>query len=112
MKIKKSVVYYYNGNIRYEKWHREDGEFYLHREDGPAIINYYESGEKQYEQWWVNSKKHRIEGPAHINYYKDGTIWFEYYLINGEEMSKEEWEDHPIRQEYLIKEAMKEALKE
>ena len=32
------------------------------------------------------------------------------YAINGEHFSKEEWENHPLRQEYLIKEAMKEAL--
>jgi len=109
--ITKSIDYYSNGNIRYEKWHREDGEFYLHREDGPAYVVYYVSGEKMNEAWWVNGKKHRIDGPAFIHYNEDDTIWLESYYINGKRLSKEEWENHPLRQEYLIKEAMKEALK-
>ena len=83
---------------------------YWHREDGPADIYYYESGKVSYEAWWVNDKRHRIDGPAWAEYDEDGTISNEYYYINDIRLTKEKWEDHPLRQEYLIKEAMKEAL--
>jgi len=109
MQIKKSVVYYFNGNIRYEKWHKEGDEYYWHRENGPAFISYYDTGEKRHEAWWIDSKRHKIDGPARIWYNPDGTIGEAYY-INDIELSKEEWEDHPLVQEWLIKEAMKEAL--
>ena len=46
-------------------------------------------------------------GRSQIDYKEDGTIWFEEYYINNIKLTKEEWENHPIRQEYLIKEAMK-----
>jgi len=110
MKIKKSVKYHDNGNTWKELWHKEGDEYHYHKEDGPAYRSFYLNGELAYEEWWVNNKEHRMDGPASAYYNKDGTILFEKYHINGEKMSKEEWEDHPIRQEYLIKEAMKEAL--
>jgi len=110
MKIEKSVDYYNNGNIWHEGWHKEGNEYQCHREDGPAYVVYYYSGEKEFEVWCVHNKKHKVDGPAFISYNKDGTVRFEKYYINGERLSKEEWEDHPIRQEYIIKEAMKKAL--
>jgi len=132
LKIKRSIIYHDNGNIEREYWHKEGNGSYWHREDGPAIITYHDtgelydeewwvdnklhridgpafiryylSGEKKHEEWWVDNKIHRIDGPACIYYNNDGTIWLETYHINGEELTKREWE------EYLIKEAMKEAL--
>jgi len=103
MRIKHSVYYHSSGNVEYEKWHKEGDEYYWHRENGPAFIMYYESGEKKYESWWVNDIQHKIDGPACITYYKDGTIYEEYW-INNTKLTKKEWE------EYAIKEAIKEAL--
>jgi len=110
MKIKKSILYYDNGNIRDEWWHKEGDDGYYHREEGPAQIIYHKSGGISYEAWLVDDEEHRMDGPACIYYHKDGTIIAEEYYINGENLSKEEWADHPLRQEYLIKEAMKETL--
>jgi len=36
--------------------------------------------------------------------------YFNAERVTGANLLKEEWEDHPLRQEWLIKEAMKEAL--
>ena len=94
---KKETSHYENGEIEHEKYclngnlHREDGPAYinyyengkveleryclndkLHREDGPAIIKYYESGEVEYEEYWLNGKRHRENGPAITHYYKSG----------------------------------------
>jgi len=65
VKIQKSIGYYRSGNIRYELWHKEGDRSYPHREDGPTYIVYYESGEKNYEEWCVNGKLHKIDGPAY-----------------------------------------------
>jgi len=111
LKVKKSVRYCDNGIMAYEHWHREDNRYYHHREDGPAYIEYWKSVERIYEAWYINNKRHRIDGPARIYYNPDGTIYKNYYYISGERLSKEQWEDHPLVQEWLIKEAMKEALK-
>ena len=104
MRIKRSISYRDNGTIRCEWWHKEGDEYYYNKEDGPAYTWYYDTGEKKHEEWWVADKLHKLDGPACINYNKDGTIDKEWYCINGEELSKEQWED------YIIKEAMKEAL--
>ena len=105
LKIKKSVAYYSTGNIWNILWHKEGDIGYLHKENGPACIWYYDTGKLSYEAWWVENKRHKIDGPACIDYDEDGTIIDKEYYINGENLTKEQW------QEYLIKEAMKEALK-
>ena len=110
MKIKKNVRHYGNGNIANELWDKEGDDRYWHREYGPAYTEYYVTGEKELEEWWVEDKLHRIDGPARIFYNIDGTIWFQDYYINDINLTKEQWENHPLRQEWLIKEAMKEAL--
>ena len=107
LKIKKSIEYYRNGDIWREKWHIKGDEYYLHKENGPAHISYYDTGKKDYEGWYINNKLHRIDGPAHISYYKDGTVRFEHYYINGERLSKKQWENHLLRQEYLVKKTLK-----
>ena len=76
LKLNKSVKYHENGNTWKELWHREDDTYYHHREDGPAYIGYYDTGEKHCEEWWVDDKRHRMDGPADIAYNTDGTVWF------------------------------------
>ena len=72
--------------------YNEDGsvsyeEYYinneLHREDGPAIIHYYDNGSIESEEYYFNSQRHREDGPAFIKYYKNGSIQLEEYYING-----------------------------
>ena len=89
--------------IRKLTYHREDGpaeiEYYKngqkeyeawylnnkqHRKDGPAIIGYYnENGLKEYEAWYLNDKYHREDGPAFISYDLNDKIIFESYWQNG-----------------------------
>ena len=61
----------------------------LHREDGPAIIHYYENGNIEEEYYFINGKSHREDGPADIWYDKNGNIQSEWYYINNKEVTKE-----------------------
>lgn len=46
----------------------------LHREDGPAYIEYYYDGTLFCEFYYYNNQLHRLEGPAKIYYNPDGSI--------------------------------------
>jgi len=106
--------FYKNGNLRKEIYckngllHREDGPAYInyfineevekeyykngrrHRENGPAIIKHYEDGKIYYESYYINGKLHREDGPARIWYGYDGiTIWSKEYYLNGEQVTDE-----------------------
>jgi hypothetical protein len=68
-----------------EEWFNKDNK--LHREDGPAYIEYYENenGNIWREVYYINGNIHREDGPACIYYYENenGNIWREVYYING-----------------------------
>ena len=81
-----------------KKWFNNAGEW--HREDGPAIE--WENGDKS---WIVNGKSHRLDGPAREWGYDNN-----YYYINGQQLTKDEWESHPLRKDYVIKENLKSIL--
>ena len=85
-----SKVVYCNssGRIYVEYYYEEDK---LHREDGPAVIAYYESGNKKLGSYYLNGKLHREDGPAVIWYSQSGEIFDDYY-INGEYLTKDEFE--------------------
>ena len=57
------------------------GQF--HCENGPAVIYYYENGNKKYEAFILNHQFHRIDGPACINYFENGNKKFEEYYLNN-----------------------------
>jgi len=79
----------------YESGNKKLGSYYLngklHREDGPAVIAYYESGNKKLGSYYLNGKLHREDGPAVIWYSQSGEIFDDYY-INGEYLTKDEFE--------------------
>ena len=78
-----------------KRWTNSDGQ--LHREDGAAVE--FTDGTK----WWLNNgKRHRLDGPA--GEYADGTCD---YWINGQKLTKDEWNVHPFRIEYVIQENLK-----
>jgi hypothetical protein len=52
-----------------KRWYKKD---LLHREDGPAVIDF--DGHKA---WYFEGKKHRIDGPAVIYPNGDEYWWFE-----------------------------------
>lgn len=74
-------TFYPNGQILAVKWFNDDGK--LHREDGPAHVNYRINGELLSENWHVNGRKHRDGGPAQIFYNKNENVC-EYYYVNGD----------------------------
>jgi len=88
------AIEYANGS---EEWYI-DGMF--HREDGPAVkwIN----GRKE---WWVNGKLHREDGPA-IEFADGKKGWY----INGKHLTKEEFDIHPVRVNYLFTKALEKEL--
>jgi hypothetical protein len=53
-------------------------------------IKYYENGNKQYEEYYLNDKIHRENGPASQGWYEIGNKQYEIYYLNGKEVSKEE----------------------
>jgi antitoxin component YwqK of YwqJK toxin-antitoxin module len=64
-----------------KSWLSDNGE--LHREDGPAFILYYDSGQIQTEEFFIFDKNHRAKGPAIIDYYEDGPIEREVFFLYG-----------------------------
>lgn len=58
-------TYYYDNNekVECEIYHLN---YKRHREDGPAFISYYKSGEVKREQYYLNGKPHNSNGPAAI----------------------------------------------
>jgi uncharacterized protein len=90
-------IWYQNG-----KQHRSDGpaiityyengnkyrETWLNHEiinriNRPAQIYYYENGNKSKELWIKNNRVHRIDGPAEIHYYENGDIKSTTWWRNG-----------------------------
>ena len=65
---------------RSEKWLLNDK---LHREDGPAWIEYDKNGKVVEERWYLNGIRHRENGPAYIKY-KGGAVLQEQWVINGD----------------------------
>jgi len=108
--LRKEVSYWPNGSKKQEVWYNEAGELHrdngpavimysqsgakifeewrknglIWRKDGPAIVEYFESGEKASESWFNNKGKiHREGAPAYIKYERDGTISQEEYYKDG-----------------------------
>ncbi len=67
------------GKIKEERWYHDNK---LHREDGPAAIEYSKNGLKKAEWWYLHNKHHRIDGPS-IICYKNGKMSEEYWYRDG-----------------------------
>ena len=66
---------------KYERVWYKNGK--IHRDNDPADIVYYESGQIQYEEWYKNGELYRENGPPKICYYENGQIDFEQWYKNG-----------------------------
>lgn len=55
----------------------------VHKEDGPAWIDYFEDGSISEEAYYIDGKMHREDGPAHIEYHRGGSVKYLFYYING-----------------------------
>ena len=74
----------------------------FHREDGPAYINYFLTGEIESEQYYQNNVYHRIDGPAFIGYDRDGTILRERYYLLNYLVSKEDFETPGFIDSFIV----------
>ena len=104
-----------------KRWYNNTRQY--HRSDGPACIftngtNYWYQNNKRHrvdgpaaefkngtKYWYQNGKTHRLDGPAMEH--ADGTSS---YCINGQLLTKDEWNVHPLRKDYIIKENLKSIL--
>ena len=98
------VSYYKNGFKKEEKWgsFKVNSLTTLHREDGPAVIMYYEDHEnvKMWEFWAIDGDYSNYKGPAIVHYFIDGTIHTtacEYY-INGKRYNENDWKAEVSKQ--------------
>jgi hypothetical protein len=73
-------IYDARGNLIIRCWYK-DGK--LHREDGPAGIQYNKDGHKMGERWYKNGQLHREDSPAEIRYGYNGKIVYEAWAKNG-----------------------------
>jgi len=93
-----------DGTVNYKIWYKINN---LHKEDGPAFIEYYRSGKVKTRTWFRESKIHRENGPAVEKYLEDGTKVGEEYFLNGEAVTKEILENYK-KISSLLKETQKE----
>lgn len=78
-----AVIYYYENGNRKEEGWYNNG--LLHHEDNlPAVIYYHENGNKQGELWYQNGERHRNNNlPSWILYYKNGNTKEEEWYQNS-----------------------------
>ena len=81
--VRRSLSRFNNGNISYERWDLGFGST-RHREDGPAVTDYYKSGKIKIQEWYLNGKLHREDGPAFIKGFPNGRLEYEKWYLNGE----------------------------
>jgi antitoxin component YwqK of YwqJK toxin-antitoxin module len=79
IKIKKT--YYPKGDL-HSVMYTKNGK--RHREDGPAVLRYWNSsGLVMVKEYYVEGKRHREGGPAEIWYKEDGTLKYESFYVDG-----------------------------
>lgn len=88
--IQISSRFHDNGNIRSKEYYKVNDTRLRHREDGPAVEGWFDTGEKAWEYYFINGEEHREDGPAHVSYDKDGSTK-EYYWLNNRGYTREEW---------------------
>lgn len=66
----------------------------LHREDGPALVQYFRlaNGIVDFEVWYTNGRRNRLDGPAQLYYTVNREIAHSYFWIDGHELNKSIWE--------------------
>ena len=72
--INQEMTYYPNGEIHTITYRNAKGRY--HNDMGPARISYYDNGQKESEEYWVEDKKvdgHKLIQELGIN--PDYTLW-------------------------------------
>jgi len=75
------LTYYDNGELKLIEY--RDNNFFYHREDGPALRQFYSGGDLWMDMWYLNGKFHRVGGPAYISYLDNNSIHYEEWYFNG-----------------------------
>lgn len=65
-----------------------------HRLDGPAVIRFYENGNKRWQIWFRHGKKHRLDGPAYEEWDEHKNKIQHIYFINDKEYTKKEFDEY------------------
>jgi hypothetical protein len=73
--------YYPNGQIMSEEYRNDKGE--LHNDNGPALYEWYQSGQIKYVKYHVNGRRHNANGPAYREWHRSGQMMYEVYCVNG-----------------------------
>lgn len=77
------IEYNSKGSIIGKRWKRGyQLSWSLHRDCGPASIEYYDDGNPASIEWCFDGKRHRDDGPAVIQYNKNGSFWKVLYFLN------------------------------
>ena len=84
--VHRRLHHFDNGNISYERWELNSLPLFhnKHREDGPAVTDYYKSGKIKIQEWYLNGKLHREDGPAFIKRFPNGRLEYEKWYLNGQ----------------------------
>jgi len=98
-------------NKMYEKWRVNDKLHWLNRPahisyywgnikkreewliDGPAVIEYYGTGDLLCLQWYINGVRHRDNAPAYISYTEYDNLSYDIWYTHGKEI-KTQFTDH------------------
>jgi len=91
MRSNPKIIYYDDGSVKEKKWYK-DGK--IHKDDGPAVIEYdpegnilleywYKNGNKLSEYWYKDGKMHKDDGPAKKMYNAAGALTGEQWYKNG-----------------------------
>lgn len=64
----------------------------LHRENGPALVRFYNNGNIYDEHYYLNGVRHREDGPAYIYYSGNDKIYLVYYYLKGIKYTKDEFD--------------------
>ena len=78
----------YNGGEIFTKcYYKDSTKQELHREDGPAKIEYRSNGHINAEEYYKDGVRHREDGPAKLEYYynvymQDHLLCEEHHLYN------------------------------
>jgi len=66
-------------------------ELTWHREDGPAITEYFSNGNIKCELYFINNTRSRFNGPTYIEYNSNGSVKHSEYWINNIWYTKEDY---------------------
>jgi antitoxin component YwqK of YwqJK toxin-antitoxin module len=87
-------LYYPDGTLQMRTYYDDNNQ--PHREDGPAIEEFYKNGAIKHRTWYIRGKQHRDDGPAHEWFRKNGTLSHHTWYNHG----KTERIDGPIEERF------------